>query len=142
MKSARRSFTQRMAGVAAADTRASGEKDNRPPLYVPTKREPVIGNQRLSMKDTSLNAAQASGYQPKTSFGYVPSAEIAQKQKQQAPLFNVHQSMNSMSGSMAGSSRGFGVKEPDQMTSAVLDNVSRAKPPKPKMMAPPPVATF
>ena len=44
MKSARRSYTQRMAGLTASDAKVSVEKDNRPPLYVPTKREPVVGS--------------------------------------------------------------------------------------------------
>ena len=71
----RQSFNQRMAGAAGSTVNQSIEKD-RPPLYVPTKREPLVG-----LRD-SLNASSNNAqYQPKTGFGYVPSAEVAQQQK-------------------------------------------------------------
>jgi len=62
-------------------------KDNRPPAYVPSKRDPNAG--RVGLRD-SLNSGlggQAAGsgeggYKPKTSFSYVPSAELQQQQKQ------------------------------------------------------------
>lgn len=84
MKSARRSFTQRMAAAAGVEVNQSIDKDitNRPPLYVPTKREPLAGDSRVGLRD-SLNAGGAIkvSYQPKTSFSYVPSAEAAVQQQ-------------------------------------------------------------
>ena len=75
LNSARRSFTDKFAGVTASATSVK-EVDNRPPLYVPTKREPLAG--RVGLRD-SLNGGdggKVDSYQPKTSFSYVPSAEI------------------------------------------------------------------
>lgn len=48
MRSARRqSFSNRMAGAGGSDAVTSSiDKDNRPPKYVPTKREPV-GSDRM-----------------------------------------------------------------------------------------------
>ena len=54
MKSARRSFTQRMAAAAGAEVTASIEKDNRPPLYVPSKRDPHVSG-RPGLRD-SMNS--------------------------------------------------------------------------------------
>jgi hypothetical protein len=65
------------------DVTANLEKDNnRPPIYVPSKRDPANG--RVGLRD-SLNgvlpprdsAGSIASYQPKTSFSYVPSAEVA-----------------------------------------------------------------
>ena len=80
MKSARRSFTQRMAaGAGATEVTASIEKDVRPPLYVPSKRDPHVAGRpglRDSMNSGEAMRRQETGtYQPKTSFSYVPSAE-------------------------------------------------------------------
>lgn len=75
----KKSFTQRMG--AGAGEAAGG--DNRPPKYVPSRRDPA--NARVGLRD-SLNGSEmaskndsagGSNYQPKTSFSYVPSAEIA-----------------------------------------------------------------
>ena len=55
--------------------------DNRPPVYVPSKRDPnVMGRAGGGLRD-SMNGGdmlpRGDGYQPKTSFSYVPSAEVA-----------------------------------------------------------------
>ena len=82
LNSARRSMRMTAAGmgVGAPELRASIEKDNnRPPIYVPSRREPAQGR-GVGLRD-SLNgglptAGGGSSYQPKTSFSYVPSAEV------------------------------------------------------------------
>ena len=93
MNSTRHSFSQRVAaGLATSgvfpmnevtSSITSIEKDiNRPPIYVPTRRDP--GQGRVGLRD-SLNGGlppkdqtgSGTGYQPKTSFSYVPSIEVA-----------------------------------------------------------------
>ena len=74
-----------MAAAAASEsTQAAEQRENRPPIYVPSRRDE--GQRRVGLRD-SLNGGemplrQDSGYQPKTQFSYVPSAEVAREQKQ------------------------------------------------------------
>ena len=73
MKSGRRSL--RMAGGNTSEVNASLDKD-RPPLYVPQRRESGAAGEHRSRDQMNSNQG---GYQPKTSFSYVPSAELAQQ---------------------------------------------------------------
>lgn len=76
MKSARRSIQGRVAGAGSSEVNSSIDKD-RPPMYVPSRRDSgARGDGRgIGLRD-SQNGAPKTTYQPKTSFSYVPSAEV------------------------------------------------------------------
>lgn len=155
-RSSRRNITQRNMSELQASMESGAAQKDRPPLYVPTKREPGQGRtvglrESLNANNIPPKESSAGAYQPKTPFSYQPSAEVQAQQKQSA-MFGRQNSSRGSSGSRYQPSQ---MDKPHAAQSAMsrvdyMPSPASSKPallskpptkPKPAV-APPPVATF